>query len=444
MIPISPAPGARTALIRLDAQTGSLRERRYEIAVLTGPDTGKKLELAGTTTIGSSPDTDFPLTDPTVSRYHLELQVRVTGVRLRDVGSTNGTFLSGVRLQEVTIEKDATVLVGATPVRIQVLEKDLGKPISKQDRFGDALGTSPAMRQLFGILERVAATDSSVLLIGETGTGKEVLARGIHGASPRRNKPFIVVECGALAAELVESELFGHRRGSFTEASADRPGAFAMADGGTLFLDEVGELPLELQPKLLRALDTGTVKRLGDDDYKSVDVRVVAATHRDLEAEVDQGRFRSDLFYRLAVVAARIPPLRERREDLPLLAHHFLQLKGRADFELPQELLERLSSHTWPGNARELRNLVERATAGADLDLPSPEGDNAWFVRVGEAAGMPFKEAKDKLVEAFTRDYIAALLERCDGNISEVARVAGIARNYVHKLVKKYGLKAVD
>jgi DNA-binding NtrC family response regulator len=300
------------------------------------------------------------------------------------------------------------------------------------------------MRELFGVLERVAATDSTVLLVGETGTGKELLARAVHDASPRRQRPFIVVACGAIASELVESELFGHKRGSFTGATSDRPGAFVMAEGGTLFLDEIGELPLELQPKLLRALDTGMVKTLGEDEHRSVDVRIVAATHRDLEAEIAAGRFRSDLFYRLAVVAARVPPLRERREDIPALAHALLTRMGRADFELKPELLATLSAHGWPGNVRELHNLVQRATAGADLDLPKPEGDSGWLYKAGEAVEVPYKEAKDKLVEAFTRDYIAALLERCGGNISEVARVAGIARNYVHRLVKKYGLRAAE
>jgi two-component system response regulator GlrR len=444
MVTPPPALRPKTALIRLDAQTGTLRERKYALSVLSGAETGKRLDLEGTTLVGSSPEVDLTLTDPTVSRYHLELQVRITGVRLRDLGSTNGTFLSGVRIQEVTVEKDATLLVGATAVRISVEEENLGKPSSQRDRFGEALGKSQPMRELFGVLERVAATDSTVLLVGETGTGKELLARAIHDASPRRQRPFIVVSCGAIASELVESELFGHKRGAFTGAISDRPGAFVMADGGTLFLDEIGELPPELQPKLLRALDTGMVKTLGEDEHRSVDVRVVAATHRDLEEEIAAGRFRSDLFYRLAVVAARVPPLRERREDIPALARALLARMGRADFELQPELLATLSAHTWPGNVRELHNLVQRATAGADLELPKPEGDVGWLYKAGEAVEVPYKEAKDKLVEAFTRDYIAALLERCGGNISEVARVAGIARNYVHRLVKKYGLRATE
>jgi DNA-binding NtrC family response regulator len=305
--------------------------------------------------------------------------------------------------------------------------------------FGGAVGSTPAMRKLFGTLSRVAATDSTVMLLGETGTGKEMLARAIHEGSPRKAGPFVVLDCGAVAPNLLESELFGHTKGAFTGALAKRDGAFVRAQGGTLVLDEVAELPLELQPKLLRALESRTVKPVGSDEQIEVDLRVVAATHRDIDAEVKAQRLRQDLYFRLAVVVVRVPPLRERRDDIPLLVRHFLKSLGRPDFELSPALLERLMAHPWPGNARELRNVVERALVA--------EGDPlAGSIGIGGPAKpdlttLPFKEAKEQLIESFSREYVQALLERCGGNISEVARTAGIARNWVHHLVTKYGLK---
>ncbi len=289
---------------------------------------------------------------------------------------------------------------------------------------------------MFGLLERVAPQDISVLLLGETGTGKEVLAQGIHEESPRKNGPFVVVDCGAVAPELIESELFGHVKGAFTGAVSDRTGAFLRADGGTIFLDEIGELPIGLQPKLLRVLEARTVKRLGEDKPRKVNVRVISATHRNLETEVEAGRFRRDLFFRLAVVMAQVPPLRERPQDLPLLARHFVQQMGRGDFHLSSALVDRLKRHSWPGNVRELRNVIQRALAGVDISPGSP-GNEGSANNIGPAVSVPpadelkrlrFHEAKDHLVETFTRDYIAAMLSQCKGNLSAVARNAGLNR----------------
>jgi DNA-binding NtrC family response regulator len=302
------------------------------------------------------------------------------------------------------------------------------------------------MRQLFGVLSRVAQSDSPVVLLGETGTGKEVLARALHQHSARRDHPFVVFDCGAVAASLVGSELFGHLKGSFTGASADRKGAFLQADGGTLFLDEIGELPLELQPRLLRALEAGTVKRIGEDRYRSIDVRVVAATHRNLTEEVQAVRFRQDLFFRLAVAMVRIPPLRDRLEDLPGLAQRFVLEINRGKFELSPALLARLRAYHWPGNVRELRNVVARAMLGEDAMLMPEEAASAPRPAPTSEVSveLPFKEAKDRLVEAFTRDYLAALLERHGGHITRAAQAAGLARPYLHKLVVKYGLRVVE
>jgi two-component system response regulator GlrR len=264
---------------------------------------------------------------------------------VRDLESRNGTWLGGTRVTEVIVEDQATITIGKTTLRVGMAEADLGRPEARSS-FGAAVGASPAMKQLFGILERVSPSDSTVLLLGETGTGKEVLARAIHERSTRAHAPFVVVDCGSVAASLIESELFGHVRGSFTGAVADRNGAFLAADSGTIFLDELGELPLELQPRLLRVLEGGYVRRVGEDKSRRVDVRVIAATHRDLEAEVAANRFRRDLYYRLAVVPITVPPLRDRLDDLQLLAEHFVKSMGRGDFPLPRSLMTRFARTT--------------------------------------------------------------------------------------------------
>jgi two-component system response regulator GlrR len=432
-------------LLRYDPRSGTLSSREYSVEVISGPDAGKRAPLSGTLRIGSHPEAGLCLVDPTVSRFHVELEARAEGVRVRDLESRNGTFVSGVRITEAILEGDVGVVdVGKTSLRVAAHEQNLGRPQGAAS-LGKALGASAAMRQMFGVLERVAPTDSTVVLLGETGTGKEVLAEAIHQASKRKDRKLVVFDCGAVTASLVESELFGHVKGSFTGAVADRLGAFAEADGGTLFLDEIGELPLDLQPKLLRVLESGTVKRLGEDRPRRVDVRIIAATHRDLEAEVQEKRFRGDLYFRLAVVQVRVPPLRERIEDLPLLAHHFVRAMGRGDYQLSPALLERLAAYHWPGNVRELRNVIERALAGGDVAaLPDSKLGRGSRGPAQAITDLPFKEAKEKLVESFTKDYLSALLKQCGGNVSQAARTAGINRNYVQRLCVKYGLKSTD
>lgn len=434
-----------SALLRLDRASGTLKERKYQVAIVGGPDTGTTRAIEGSLMVGSHPDAGLSLQDTTVSRYHLELTARPDGLRVKDLESTNGTYLAGARITEVIVEDQATLSLGKTMLKVSMLEADLGTP-QEQAVFGAAIGASKAMKQLFGILDKVSPSDSTVLLLGETGTGKEVMAKAIHAKSKRGTRPFVVVDCGSVAPTLIESELFGHARGSFTGAISDRNGAFLEADGGTIFLDEIGELPLELQPKLLRVLEASTIRRVGEDKHRKVDVRVVAATHRDLETEVAQGRFRSDLYYRLAVVLVSVPPLRDRLDDLPLLTHHFVKSMGRGDFELPRALMARFVAYHWPGNVRELRNLVERSLAGADVDSMPQEAQAATraLSSTEDLTELPFKEAKERLVESFTKEYLVTLLEKCNGNISQMAREAGIARNYVHRLVSKYGLKASD
>jgi DNA-binding NtrC family response regulator len=299
------------------------------------------------------------------------------------------------------------------------------------------------MRALFELLARVASADAPVLIHGETGTGKELCAEALHARSARASAPFVVVDLAAIQPSLIESELFGHVRGAFTGAVADRAGAFERADGGTVFLDEVGELSAELQPRLLRALERGQVKRVGANDFKTVNVRVIGATHRDLPALAQEGRFRDDLYHRLAVLNVRLPPLRERRDDIPDLVRALLARLGQPDAIGPEGIAA-LCGHDWPGNVRELRNAVERAVSLGHL--PGP-GDFAMAApapapRTTGWRGLPFKVAKDKLVAAFERDYLLDLVSRCAGNISRAAREAGIDRVYLHRLLKHHGLRA--
>jgi DNA-binding NtrC family response regulator len=430
-----------SVLVRLDRSSGTLKERKFQVTVLGGEPL-LSVPIVGTVVVGTHADAGIALKDSTVSRYHVEFTARPDGVRVRDLESKNGTWLGATRVTEVIVEDKATITVGKTRLLVSMIEADLGTP-AEQASFGPAIGAARSMKQLFGILEKVSGSDSTVLLLGETGTGKEVLARAIHQKSKRANRPFIVFDCGAVAPTLIESELFGHVRGSFTGAVSDRNGAFLEADGGTIFLDEIGELPIDLQPKLLRVLEAGTVRRVGEDKHRRIDVRVVAATHRNLEEEVEAGRFRRDLYYRLAVVLVTVPPLRDRLEDLPLLTQHFVKTMGRGEFELPRDLMSRFAAYTWPGNVRELRNLIERALAGADVEPMPMEAISTRSSAPGESiTDRPFKEAKERLVDSFTKDYLEALLQKCGGNISKMAREAGIARNYVHRLVSKYGLKA--
>jgi DNA-binding NtrC family response regulator len=303
------------------------------------------------------------------------------------------------------------------------------------------------MRKLFALLEKVAQSDINVLIEGESGTGKELVATEIVQRGSRADRPFVIVDCGAISPNLVESELFGHIRGAFTGADRDRIGAFEAADGGTVFLDEIGELPLELQPKLLRALEAREIRRVGETKARKVNVRVVSATNRDLEREVNKGRFREDLYFRLAVLQVRVPPLRERLEDLPILIRVFLSALGVPEQErlFGSAVLAEMSKHDWPGNVRELRNYVERsvvlqsaipAGATARRSAPShPHLGSQVDIRI------PFKIAKDAAVDTFERSYLGALLESCGGNMSKAARTAGMDRMYLHRLVQKHGLR---
>jgi len=419
------------------------------LTVVSGPDRGRTLALAaGKHLVGKAEDCDLVLVDPRVSRRHLELTVSSRDIRVRDLGSSNGTFFGGVRVQELTAGVGTGLVIGDCELLV-TSERPLAQiPPSPAERFGALLGASDNIRRVFTLLERVAPSDAAVLLCGETGTGKELVAEGLHERSSRRERPFVVCDLAGTPKALIESELFGHVRGAFTGADRDREGAFTRADGGTIFLDEIGELDREVQPRLLRVLERRQVKPVGGSSYRAVDVRVIAATNRDLAAEVRNGQFRSDLFHRLEVVRIELPSLRERRGDIPRLVAHFLQgasLAGRPGPRFSTQTMAALVAHDWPGNVRQLRNVIERAVAlcpedgvvdAALLGL----GAQAAPPDAADPGALPFKQAKDRLVQAWEREYLGRLLSDAQQNVSEAARRAGLSRMHLYELLRKHGL----
>jgi transcriptional regulator with PAS, ATPase and Fis domain len=421
-------------------QTKHALVRRFRLTVIDGPDAGAACSSTGERlVIGTHVSADFHLRDRTVSRFHCEIVLSDGRARLRDLGSRNGTAIDGVAVQQAFLRSGSLMSVGRTRVRFDLGPDHVRIRLSERERFGAMVGRSVAMRAAFALLERAAAGSSTVLLEGETGTGKEAAADAIHREGPRQDQPFIVVDCGAIPGELLESELFGHERGAFTGAVTARQGAFEAAAGGTLFLDEIGELSSDLQPKLLRALEGREVKRLGANHYTPVDVRVIAATNRNLRTEVNARKFRSDLYYRLAVLEVRLPPLRERVDDLPLLVEHILTGLEAADRPEAQalrtaEFFAELARHSWPGNVRELRNYIERCLA---LRVQTPLVTSITPAEPSAGAPLPWKRAR----EAFERQYLKDLLQRSDGNVTAAARAAGVDRIYFYRLLWRHGLR---
>ncbi|AKU99558.1 Response regulator of zinc sigma-54-dependent two-component system [Labilithrix luteola] len=383
--------------------------------------------------------------DPEVSATHCELRAVNDGVLVRDLGSTNGTFAGTLRVREAVITTPTEILVGGSRFTIEPTGKQRVE-VGFADRFGDLVGASPRMRRVFGVLEKVARTPLSILILGETGTGKEIVAKSVHLASERKAGPFVVLDCGSIPASLAESILFGHEKGAFTGATERKKGALAEANGGTLFLDELGELPIDLQPKLLRALAERQVKRVGGSTFEPIDVRVLAATRRDLAVEMNAGRFRSDLFFRIAQVRVELPPLRERLDDLPLLVEDVCKRVGSASAAptVAKWIEQRLGSYDWPGNVRELVNVVQVAATLADtpdaiddvLTLARETGDGGQ-----EKAQTAFAEAKRGAVAAFERDYFTQLARIAKGNVSEMARKSGMERHHVRAYLRKYGIE---
>ena len=423
------------------------------IAVVDGPSRGARVQLGSEIArIGTADGNDLVLADRTVSRFHCEISVRGNTIVIRDCGSTNGTLIDGVRVREAEIPPGTLVRIGGSAFRVELGEEPAFVEVSGRSAFGELVGSSVEMRRVYAILERLALTDATVLVQGETGTGKDVLARSLHAASRRADRPFVAVDCGAIPEHLVESELFGHVKGAFTGATSDRRGVFEEADGGTLFLDEIGEMPLALQPKLLRAIESRSIRRVGGTGARTVDVRIIAATNRALASSINDGSFREDLYYRLAVVEVRLPPLRARRDDIPVLAAHFLQMFG-GDGALPAEFVAGLVGRGWPGNVRELRNYIERsvslgtiaprpaAPAGpAPAAGPLPPDSIERFV----ALHLPLKEARRAWTESFELVYVRAMLKLVGGNVTRAAERAGVSRRFLQRMLGRLGIKAGD
>jgi DNA-binding NtrC family response regulator len=430
-----------TALLE-DLPSFSRQNRGGIFLVIKGPDRGETVRLGDKpVSFGSAPTCDLVLSDKTVSRKHLEAALVGDEVILTDSGSTNGTFIQGSRFEKISVGFGAEVKLGRTVIKFLPDEEVVDPEPSESNAFGTIVGGDTKMRQLFKLLTDVAQTNATVLIEGETGTGKELIAEEIHNHSPRRDGPFVVFDCGSVPRELIESMLFGHVKGSFTGAITDRRGAFAEAHGGTIFLDEIGEMALDLQPSLLRVLDKRAVRKVGSNTYEKIDVRVVAATNRDLRAEVAKKAFREDLYYRLAVIRVTVPPLRERGADIPLLIGHFIQSFGPGLNVAPDDMA-RLQRHSWPGNVRELRNVIERAcllSKGQSINIEDALVEQAP-PGIGIRTDLPFKEAKGQLVEMFEREYIEDLMRRHGGNLSAAAREAQIDRKHLRELIRKYDL----
>lgn len=432
--------------LAMTSTRGRTAPRSYRLQVVGQSAPGVALG-ARAVTVGAGSTCDLVLGDPQVSRKHAELGVTPDGVRVKDLGSTNGTWFQGTRIGEIVVPPGATIQFGNTPVRIAATDTP-SLPPSDRDHFGKMAGQSVAMRELFAVLEMAAPTDATVLVEGESGTGKELAAQAIHDASARAAGAFVVVDCSAIAENLIDSHLFGHVRGAFTGADRDRKGAFVEASGGTLVLDELGELPLSAQAKLLRVLEAQTVQPLGADRPIKVDTRVVAATHRDLHRMVAAKEFRFDLFYRLAVVHVALPPLRDRLEDLAHLIAVFYERRNLEAGPIDGDNLDKLRRYAWPGNIRELRNVLERAWALAGPKTSFREL-RLWLdpnaaPAIGDGqmvdTALPFKEAKERWNDHFERRYVASLFSANASNVTRAAEHAGLSRRHFRELLYKHGI----
>lgn len=423
----------------------------FTVEVVGGADAGKRRYAdEETMTIGTAAGNDLTLSDDTVSGYHLELAGRDDGVLVIDHGSTNGTRVGTALIHKAVVSSGSLLEIGKTRLRVTIGDQEL-LDVPEPQQLGKMVGATPQMRRLMALVRKAAASDIPVLLVGESGTGKELIAHGLHTVSRRADKPFVTVDCASLSPSLVASELFGHERGAFTGAERQHAGAFERADGGTLFLDEVGELPLDLQSHLLGVLERHSFRRVGGKEQLAVDVRIVAASNRDLRKEVNAGSFRLDLYYRLAVVRVTVPPLRERLEDLPLLIEQFLREQGYLGDPaviVPADTMDLLMRHHWRGNVRELRNFVHARLAIGDSVRPEEEEDQASEppddtipLRVAVPVDLRFSEARAAVLRDFEAAYLRWLLEAAGGNVSKAARDAGVARSYLNTLLRRHDLR---
>ncbi|MFW5741579.1 MAG: sigma 54-interacting transcriptional regulator [Myxococcota bacterium] len=442
----------------LIARPKPLKSVSFVLVVADGPDKGRRFVLDSSSPsrllTGKSASCQLCLTDPSVSRRHAAFDVVDRRLRLTDLGSSNGTFVNGIAIVEVFLDGGEFVRMGQTTFHVQQEEKGKEVTLSQRRTFGRVVGASEEMRRLYPLCERLAASDVPVLIEGETGCGKEVLAESLHEMGPRASGPFVVFDCMAAPPNLLESALFGHEKGSFTGATASRPGVFEQAHRGTLLIDEIGDLDISLQPKLLRAVQRMEVQRVGGNKPIKVDVRVMSATRRNLDEEVQAGRFRDDLFFRLNVARIELPPLRQRRGDVSLLARHFWDMLGGKGRPIPPALMDRLEAYSWPGNVRELYNTIARHLALGELageligdgtrlsDVASSsasegsagEGDGYDFIDEVVARHLPLPEARQQVMEEFERRYIDSALSAHGGNVTKAAAASGVGRRYFHLL----------
>ncbi|HVG57589.1 MAG TPA: sigma 54-interacting transcriptional regulator [Hyalangium sp.] len=445
----------QSVLTEPEARPVRIQVREWTVEVSAGPDKGKKITTQDSLVrVGSDPASDLVLTDPTVSRRHLEIERTPKGLVLKDLGSRNGTYLDGRQVLQVVLQSGDKVQLGKTKLSVKPDTRTTEVEVpSGADSFGLLVGVSERMRLVFSDLRRIAREDMNLLIEGETGTGKELAARAVHQHSARRHGPFKVVDCNLITEEKAERELFGSMRAADDEEKGVR-GVFEAAQGGTLFLDEVGELPLPLQPKLLRVLETREVPTLNGGAVP-VNVRVIASTHRNLEEDVRQGRFRADLYFRLAVARVRLPPLRTRRDDIPVLAHSLLQAL-KANFELTPQTLALFEGYEWPGNVRELRNVLERGALMQEtgntswLDFMAqpqrkPEAGAEPATSVGAlVVGMNYHEAKDRVLADFERLYFAEVMKEVGFDMKAAEQRTGLSMQSLYRLLKKNGLRLKD
>lgn len=453
----------KTDLLKMEDASSVISLRKCQLVVVEGPNRGKKFTLSkDVVKVGKRENNDLVITDTTVSRNHLEIVYKEDSFLLRDLDSTNGTFINGTRVKEAYLAPGDHIKVGNTTLEFVAFDEKVRIEPSKLDSFGEMVGKSIKMRQIFSILEKISPTHATVIIEGETGTGKELVARAVHENSQRKGNAFVVFDCSAVAPNLIESELFGHERGAFTGAVKSRRGAFEAASSGTIFLDEIGELTLDLQPKLLRALEQREVRRVGANVPTKIDVRVICATNRNLKKEIDEGRFREDLYYRLSVIKITLPPLRDRPEDIPVLLEKFLttaKFNQLADGNLKvrkvdDNALKVLSRYDWPGNVRELSNIIERACSFVEGDTISKAHLDFIFAEMSHGedrtermkveADIPFKDAKQKIVESFEKEYLQDLLQRNNHNLSKASREAKIDRKHLRNLLKKHGIASKE
>ena len=403
--------------------------KKVRVEVVQGPDAGASAELSERhVIIGRAPECDLVLSDSTVSHMHLELALVVNGVQVRNLGSRNGVQVGAAQIEEAVIDASTCILVGRTVLRLSPMEAETRLPFAPVQRVGALIGRSLKMKMVFGLVQTYAQSDAPVLIEGATGTGKELAARAIHELSKRSTGPYEIVDCGAIPENLMEAELFGVARGAFTGADVAREGLFERASGGTVVLDEIGELPLALQPKLLGVLQRGQVRRLGETNPRSVQVRVVATTNRVLAREVQAGHFRQDLYFRLSVLRLTIPALRDRLEDIPLLVEDLL---GKQN-PFPAAWLRVLEQYDWPGNVRELRNVLERAKSQA------PDADGLHLLVEGDGPNI---DPLDTARREFERGYLRALLQKTGHNIRRAARLAGLTRQGLYGLLQRNGMR---